>query len=151
MNNYEKVYKDAVKVHDEIKRVKQYREAALDCLEHFACLYSDPDENEFVKNAITAAYEPRIDNLLKEFFCTAREENKAAAEEPKDKIYYEFDLGACSITVDSDVFNKAHNDCYTTNGYCDVCDLKDIPACICTDLQDRYRRGEYRIIRDKEE
>lgn len=149
MNDYKKVYEDAAKIHDEIERVKKYRKTALDCLD--CAYYLNPDEKEFVKKAINAAYEPRIDNLLKEFFCTAREENESADETPKDKVYYEFNLGACSITVDSDVFNKAHNDCYTTDGYCDVCDLKDIPACICTELQDRYRSGEYRIIRDKEE
>lgn len=72
-------------------------------------------------------------------------------EPEKDKEYYEFHFGAWNITVDSDVFNKARYACNQGLCICDACKLNDIPACICCDLDDRYNRGEYRIIESKEE
>ena len=70
---------------------------------------------------------------------------------PKDKTYYKFDFGACNITIDSDVFNKARYACNHGLCDCDACDIKDIPACICCDLENKYNRGEYRIIKSKGE
>lgn len=148
MNDYKKVYKDAVKVHDMVERVKKSRKAALDNI-NSDWVYLDPDEKEFVKNAIIAAYEPRIDNLLKKF-CTVYEENNAATEIPKGKTYYEFDFQAYKITVDSDMFYDARYKCAYTDVNCNNCVLNDIP-CICNELQDRYRRGEYRILNSKED
>lgn len=149
MSNYKKVYEDAIKVHDMVERLKKSKKAALDNV-NSSWVYLDPDEKEFVKNAIIAAYEPRIDNLLKEF-STVYEENKVAAETPKDKIYYEFNFQTYKITVDSDIFNDAHYKCAYTDVCCDNCVINDIPGCICCELQDKYARGEYRILHSKED
>lgn len=148
MNDYKKVYEDAAKIHDEIERVKKSRKTALNCLD--CAYYLNPDEKEFVKKAINAAYEPRIDDLLRKFF-TVYEGDKEAAGESKDKTYYEFDFGAWSITVDSGVFDKARYACNRGLCHCDECNLKDIPACICYDIDKKWQRGEYRILHGKEE
>lgn len=107
------------------------------------------DTDELIKR-IEAFYSVRVRDLKEEFF-KVHEENKVTAETPKDKTYYEFDFGACSITVDSDVFNKARYACNHGICICDECNLKDIPACICCDLEKKWQRGEYRIIHGKEE
>lgn len=146
MNDYKKVYEDAAKIHEQIRKLETYKKNALSGVD---CTSLHGEEREFVKNAIIAAYEPRIDSLMRKFF-KVHEENKEAAETPKDKECYEFNFDTYRIVLDADMFNDARYKCVYTDVNCNNCILNDIP-CICNELQGMYTRGEYRIIKSKEE
>ena len=155
MDDYRKVYEDAVKIHDEIERVKKSRAAALNCLD--CAYYLNPDEKEFVKKAINAAYEPRIDDLLRKFF-TVYEENKEAAEAPIEdalppcKELLTFDIDGIKITIPRADCWKAKQvcdkGCYLTT-YCPFFGRRNIEVGTgCRRILDAYANGQYKVSYD---
>ena len=151
MDDYKKVYEDAVEVHYVIERVKKSRDAALSGLDS---IYLDPYERAFVKKAINAAYEPRIDDLLRKFF-KVHEENKVAAEPPIEDVprhYKElltFDIDGIKVKLSREDCWRAEQTCIGScdlTTYCPFFGRRNIEVgTVCRRILDAYANGQYEV------